>query len=47
MEPLPVSEAIDRVETIASYEASKQGGNRLIIGLQNGTREKIVLKKGT
>ena len=46
MEPLSVREAIDRVEAIASYETFKQGGNRLTIGLQNGTREKIVLKKG-
>ena len=46
-EPLPVREAIDGVEAIASYETFKQGGNRLTIGLQNGTREKIVLKKGT
>ena len=47
MEPLPVREAIDGVEAIASYETFKQGCNRLTIGLQNGTRDKIVLKKGT
>ena len=45
MEPLPIREAIDGVEAIASYETFKQGGNRLTVGLQNGTREKIVLKK--
>ena len=45
--PLPIREAIDGVEAIASYETFKQGGNRVTIGLQNGTREKIILKKGT
>ena len=30
-----------------SYETFKQGGNRVTIGLQNLTREKINLKKGT
>ena len=45
--PLPIREAIDGVEAITSYETFKQGGNRLTIGLQNGTREKIILKKGT
>ena len=45
-EPLPIREAIDGVEAITSYETFKQGGNRLTIGLQNGTREKIILKKG-
>ena len=30
-----------------SYETFKQGGNRVTIGLQNLTREKIILKKGT
>ena len=45
MEPLLVKEAIDGVEAIASYETFKQGGNRLTTGLQNGTKEKIVLKK--
>ena len=47
MEPLPHWEAIDGVEAIASYETFKQGGNRVTIGLQNGMREKITLKKGT
>ena len=47
MEPLPIREAINGVEAIASYETFKQGGNRVTIGLQNGTREKIILKKGT
>ena len=47
MEPLPIREAIDGVQAIASYETFKQGGNRLTIDLQNGMREKIVLKKGT
>ena len=46
-EPLPLREAIKGVEAIPSYEIFKQGGSRLTIGLQNGTREKIVLKKGT
>ena len=46
-EPLPVREAIEGVEVIASYETFKQGGNRVTIGLQNGTWEKIILKKGT
>ena len=44
--PLPVREAIEGIEAIASYETFKQGGNRVTIGLQNGTRE-IILKKGT
>ena len=46
-EPLPIREAINGMDTIASYETFKWGGNRLTKGLQNGTREKIVLKKGT
>ena len=46
-EPLPLREAIEGVEAILSYETFKQGGSRLTIGLQNSTREKIVLKKGT
>ena len=46
-EPLPVREAIEGIEAIASYETFKQGGNRVTIGLQNGTQEKITLKKGT
>ena len=32
---------------MASYETIKQGENRVTIGLQNMTREKIILKKGT
>ena len=44
-EPLPLREAIEGVEAIPSYETFKQGGSRLTIGLQIGTREKIVLKK--
>ena len=47
MEPLPLQEAIDGVEAIASYETFKQGGNRVTIGLQNGMREKTIFKKGT
>ena len=46
-EPLPVREVIEGVEAIASYETFKQGGNWVTIGLQNGTQEKITLKKGT
>ena len=46
-EPLPVREAIEGIEAIASYETFKQGGNRVTIGLQNETQEKIILKKGT
>ena len=46
-ESLPAREAIEGVETVASYETFKQGGNRVTIGLQNMTREKIILKKGT
>ena len=46
-EPLPVREAIKGVEAIASYEMFKQGGNQVTIALQNGTQEKITLKKGT
>ena len=46
-EPLPAREAIEGVEGISSYETFKQGGNRVTTGLQNGTREKITLKKGT
>ena len=44
---MPVQEAIEGVETVSSYETFKQGGNRVTIGLQNMTREKIILKKGT
>ena len=46
-QPLPLREAIDGVEAITSYETFKQGGNRLTIGLQNCTRENIILRKGT
>ena len=46
-ELLLAREAIEGVEAISSYETFKQGGNRVTIGLQNGTREKITLKKGT
>ena len=46
-EPLPLREAIDGVKAITGYETFKEGGNRLTTGLQNGTREKIVLRKGT
>ena len=46
-EPLPAREAIEGVEAISSYETFKQGGNRVTIGLQNGTQEKITLKKET
>ena len=45
---IPVlTKCLNGVEAITSYETFKQGGNRLTIGLQNGTREKIILKKGT
>ena len=46
-ESLLAQEAIEGIEAIASYEMFKQGGNRVTIGLQNGTQEKITLKKGT
>ena len=46
-ELLPAREAIEGVEAITSYETFKEGGNRVTIGLQNMTREKITLKKGT
>ena len=46
-EQLPITEAVDGVEAIASYETSKQGENRLTIGLQNGTGKKIVINNGT
>ena len=39
-EPLPGRETIEGVEAITSYETFKQGGNRLTLGLQNGTWEK-------
>ena len=47
MEALPHREEIKGIEAIPSYEMFKQGGNRIIIGLSNTTREKITLKKGT
>ena len=40
-------EAIEGLEAVPSYETFKQGGNRVTIGLQNLTWEKIILKKGT
>ena len=43
-ELLPAIEAIEGVETVSSYKTFKQGGNRVTIGLQNMTREKIILK---
>ena len=46
-EPLPPREAIEGVEAIEGYETFKQGTNRVTIGLCNGTRQKITLKKGT
>ena len=46
-ESLPAQEAIEGVEAVSSYETFKQGGNRVTIGLQNMTQEKIILKKGT
>ena len=46
-ESLPAREAIEGVEAVPSYKTFKQGGNRVTIGLQNLTREKIILKKGT
>ena len=46
-ESLPAQEVIEGVEAVPSYETFKQGGNRVTIGLQNLTREKIILKKGT
>ena len=39
--------AREAVEAISSYETFKQRGNRVTIGLQNGTWEKITLKKWT
>ena len=46
-EALPHREEIKGIEVIPSYEIFKQGGNRITIGLNNTTREKITLKKGT
>ena len=44
---LLAQEAPEGVETVSSYETFKQGGNTVTIGLQNMTREKIILKRGT
>ena len=46
-EALPHREEVKGMEVIPSYETFKQGGNRITIGLNNTTQEKIVLKKGT
>ena len=46
-ESLPTREAMEGIEVVSSYETFKQGGNRVTIGLQNMTRGKIILKKGT
>ena len=46
-EALPHREEIKGIEAIPSYKTFKQGGNRIIIGLNNTTQEKITLKKGT
>ena len=46
MEALPHREEIKGIEAIPSYETFKQGGSRVIIGLNNTTQEKITLKKG-
>ena len=45
-EALPHREEIKGIEAIPSYEMFKQGGNRIIMGLNNTTQEKIPLKKG-
>ena len=45
-ESLPAREAIEGVEAVPSYKTFKRGGNRVTIGLQNLTQEKIILKKG-
>ena len=47
IEALPHREEIEGIEAISSYKTFKQGGNRIIIGLNNTTQEKITLKKGT
>ena len=47
MEALPHREEKKGIEAIPSYETFKQGGSRVIIGLNNTTQEKINLKKGT
>ena len=44
-EALPHQEQIKGIEGIPSYETFKQGGNRIIIGLNNTTQEKITLTK--
>ena len=46
-EALPHREEIKGIEAIPSYETFKQGGNRVTIGLNNTTQEKITLKEGT
>ena len=46
-EALPHREEIKGIETIPSYETFKQRGNRIILGLNNTTQEKITLKRGT
>ena len=46
-EALPHREEIKGIEAIPSYQTFKQGGSRVIIGLNNTTREKITLKRGT
>ena len=45
-EALPHREEIKGVEAIPSYETFKQGGNRITIGLNNTTWEKVTLKRG-
>ena len=44
-ESLPAREAIEGVEAVPSYETFKQGGNRVTIGLQNLTRERLSSKE--
>ena len=44
---LPHREEIKGIEAIPSYETFKQGGNKIIKGLNNTTQEKITLKRGT
>ena len=46
-EALPHREEIKGIEAIPSYETFKQSGNRVTIGSNNTTQEKITLKKGT
>ena len=45
-EPLPAREAIEGIEAISSYETFKQGGNRVTIGLQNGSWKRSPSRKG-